>query len=246
METKVNTENEVKTNFEKGYDMIPAKYQIQVRNHIMGECGWRSILTFHHKRKGIVKIRLQETADRHVWQILYCRIVSGSGCQTGRCSALFILQYGYSQDLRDYFHQSFQHSGTITFMKLSCREYDVARLIAWGASDKEVAEELYISVHTAHTHRRNILRKIGGRNTADITRYFLSKEYGVCFGLNPRQIRHIAFGLLLLVCVNEFIDNELLRVRRTRLPEAKEKPIRPSRPSRTRARTGRSLKLEFA
>ena len=57
METQVNTLNEVKTNFELGYDMLPAKYQVQVRNNIMGECGWRTIMTFHRKRKGMVEIR---------------------------------------------------------------------------------------------------------------------------------------------------------------------------------------------
>lgn len=60
MNTEVNTQNAVKTNFEKGYDMLPAKFQIPVRNHIMGECGWRSILTFHHKRRGVVEIRPPE------------------------------------------------------------------------------------------------------------------------------------------------------------------------------------------
>ena len=123
-------------------------------------------------------------------------------------------------------------------MILSYREYDVARLIAWGASDKEVAEELNISLHTAHTHRRNILRKIDGHNTADITRFFLSREYNVRFGLNPRQIRHIAFGMLLLICLNEFFDTELLRARRIRLPKPKETEVR-VRPRTTRVRARR-------
>jgi DNA-binding NarL/FixJ family response regulator len=45
---------------------------------------------------------------------------------------------------------------------ISRREYQVAELIAWGASDKEVADELYISQLTARTHRKNILEKIRG------------------------------------------------------------------------------------
>ncbi len=73
------------------------------------------------------------------------------------------------------------------------REYQVAELIAWGASDKEVADELYISRMTARTHRRNILEKIHGHNAADITRWFFEKKTKKSFGLNPRQIRHLVF-----------------------------------------------------
>lgn len=38
-------------------------------------------------------------------------------------------------------------------------EYQITKLIAWGASNKEVAQELNISQLTARTHRRNIMRK---------------------------------------------------------------------------------------
>ena len=100
-------------------------------------------------------------------------------------------------------------------MSLSVREYEVAGLIAWGASGKEVAEELFISPETAQTHRRNILRKIKGHNGSDITRWFFERKCNMCFGLNPRQIRHIAFGLLLLVMSDIFVDTELLTACKT-------------------------------
>jgi len=120
---------------------------------------------------------------------------------------------------------------------ISSREYQVAELIAWGASDKEVAEELYISPETAKTHRKNILHKIHGHNSADLTRWFFEKKCNMCFGLNPRQVRHIAIGLLLLVVTDLFVDSELFRARRTRLPKAREMEARVrTRPIRVRAR----------
>lgn len=74
---------------------------------------------------------------------------------------------------------------------ISDREYQVAELIAWGASDKEIAQELNISPKTAKTHRRNILKKIEGHNTADITRWIFERKFNMIFKTNPRKINHI-------------------------------------------------------
>jgi NarL family two-component system response regulator LiaR len=43
---------------------------------------------------------------------------------------------------------------------LTQREQDVLGLVAEGASDKEIAHELNISIHTVKTHMRNILAKL--------------------------------------------------------------------------------------
>jgi DNA-binding NarL/FixJ family response regulator len=44
---------------------------------------------------------------------------------------------------------------------LSPRELDVLRLIVEGKSDREIAEELFISHHTVSRHVSNILGKMG-------------------------------------------------------------------------------------
>jgi DNA-binding CsgD family transcriptional regulator len=49
---------------------------------------------------------------------------------------------------------------------LSPREQEVLELIAAGADRQEIADELTISVATARTHVRNILRKLSARNRA--------------------------------------------------------------------------------
>ena len=54
---------------------------------------------------------------------------------------------------------------------LTRREVEVIRLVAAGRTDREIAEELIITVRTASTHVRNILNKIGAANRAEAATY---------------------------------------------------------------------------
>jgi len=48
--------------------------------------------------------------------------------------------------------------------RLSAREIEVARLIAYGATNAEVAEALVVSERTVHTHIRRALGRTGARH----------------------------------------------------------------------------------
>jgi two-component system response regulator NreC len=50
------------------------------------------------------------------------------------------------------------------------RELEVLQLIAVGKSNKEIAGQLFRGVRTIETHRKNLLRKLGVRNSADLVR----------------------------------------------------------------------------
>ena len=50
----------------------------------------------------------------------------------------------------------------------SDREFEIIRLIASGLSSEEIAEKLFLSVHTVNTHRRNILKKTGKANISEL------------------------------------------------------------------------------
>jgi DNA-binding NarL/FixJ family response regulator len=61
--------------------------------------------------------------------------------------------------------------------RLTLREREVLTLISEGKSRKEIAESLYISVHTVGHHRTNILRKLNMKKTAELVKYAVRKGY---------------------------------------------------------------------
>jgi DNA-binding CsgD family transcriptional regulator len=54
---------------------------------------------------------------------------------------------------------------------LSSREAEVLRLVAAGRSNKEIAKDLVLSVHTVERHVANVYRKLGVHNRAEATAY---------------------------------------------------------------------------
>jgi DNA-binding NarL/FixJ family response regulator len=52
---------------------------------------------------------------------------------------------------------------------LTAREAEVLRLLGGGRTNKEIAAQLVISVHTVERHLATIYRKIGARNRTDAT-----------------------------------------------------------------------------
>ena len=62
-----------------------------------------------------------------------------------------------------------QEESTFT-LKLSNREKEVLRLIVEEYTTQEIASELFISIKTVETHRRNLLSKLNARNTAGLVR----------------------------------------------------------------------------
>ncbi len=55
--------------------------------------------------------------------------------------------------------------------KLSEREKDIVRLVAKGLTNKEIADKLFLSIHTVTTHRKNISAKLGIRTISGLTTY---------------------------------------------------------------------------
>lgn len=53
---------------------------------------------------------------------------------------------------------------------LSEREKEVLYLTAYEFSTKEIAQKLFISYHTAISHRKNIMGKFNVKNTAGMIR----------------------------------------------------------------------------
>jgi PAS domain-containing protein len=51
---------------------------------------------------------------------------------------------------------------------LSEREFEIVKLVESGLGSKEIAEKLFLSVHTVNTHRKNILIKTGKPHISDL------------------------------------------------------------------------------
>lgn len=60
---------------------------------------------------------------------------------------------------------------------LSAREVEVITLIAEGLTNVEISEKLFLSKHTVNTHRKNIMNKLGVKNTAGIVMYAVKEKF---------------------------------------------------------------------
>jgi len=60
---------------------------------------------------------------------------------------------------------------TLPLNGLTPREKEILILIAQGNTNKEIAKELFVSVKTVETHRRNIYRKLKIHNRTGATAY---------------------------------------------------------------------------
>jgi DNA-binding NarL/FixJ family response regulator len=85
-------------------------------------------------------------------------------------------------------HAAEEQSGG-TAKKISCagieitsREIEIIKLITQGNSNKEIADQLFLSLHTVNTHRKNIMNKLGINNTAGLVMFAIKNEI-----LNPNH-----------------------------------------------------------
>ena len=76
---------------------------------------------------------------------------------------------------------------TKTEFTLGDREKDIIRCVAKGKSNKEIADELCISVHTVATHRRNISSKLGIHSAAGLTIFAILHKLVNLEDVNPYQ-----------------------------------------------------------
>lgn len=60
--------------------------------------------------------------------------------------------------------------------QLSDREIEVLKLLVSGLSNKEIADKLFISIHTVISHRKNISQKTGIKSQSGLTIYAISNK----------------------------------------------------------------------
>ncbi|MCP9767235.1 DNA-binding response regulator [Lacihabitans sp. LS3-19] len=72
--------------------------------------------------------------------------------------------------------QKLQQHAYLLEEALSERELEVVKLIAEEYSSSQIAEKLFISLNTVETHRKNIFRKTGVKNSFGLLKYALLNQ----------------------------------------------------------------------
>jgi len=97
--------------------------------------------------------------------------------------ALAAHQQYFSSDLAPMFVRSFiRNTGEITVDQhaptpLSTREIEIMKLLAEGKSNKQIAAQLFISVRTVETHRRQIFLKLDISSVAELVHYAIRNRF---------------------------------------------------------------------
>lgn len=104
-----------------------------------------------------------------------------------------------------------------TDVSLARRESQVAELLAWGASKKEVADRLDISVHTVENTARNIFDKIGIQKATELSVWWFCTRLHVPFEMSPLKRATIALFLLMSILPKDILHSgDNYRMFRTR------------------------------
>lgn len=91
---------------------------------------------------------------------------------------------------------------------LSKRETQVAELLAWGASKKEVASKLFVSTRTVENTARNIYAKLGIQKATELCVWWFCTKCGVPVSLDPLKRAFTAVLLLLVLLPRELTDRK--------------------------------------
>ena len=77
----------------------------------------------------------------------------------------------------DYIHRAEARGQGDDLDPLTSREREVLQLLAEGHSNKEIAEQLSISVKTVESHRSNMMSKLDVSNKTELVRYAIRKGW---------------------------------------------------------------------
>ena len=93
-----------------------------------------------------------------------------------------VLSPDVSKRFHDRNQKSLDRKGRIKkkLILLSSREMEVLQLIAEGSANKQIADELGISIKTVEKHRDSLMRKLDIHDTASLTRYAIAEGIVEC------------------------------------------------------------------
>jgi len=77
--------------------------------------------------------------------------------------------------VRSFVHPSAGRKTVAPLTPLSDREKEVCGLLAYGFTNQEISEKLFISIRTVETHRTNIMEKLELKSRAELVQYAIQK-----------------------------------------------------------------------
>ena len=113
--------------------------------------------------------------------------------------------------------------------ELTRQEKRVAERIAWGATQREIADELFVSRKTIDAHTVSIYRKTECSKSSELSAWWFCKTYKISFDLSPRKRCVIAFSLLILLLPVELIYRvDVIRTRTVKTAQVRARTNRKS------------------
>jgi len=131
------------------------------------------ILTIHQD-EGYVRLLLKKGAAGYALksavkdELIYAiRHIAGGGIYIDRELSQQIVQNTVQQPAMDIEHESV----------LSERELEVLRLVAWGHTNKEIAQQLHVGVRSVETYKNRMMEKLGFKNRTQVVRYAVRRGW---------------------------------------------------------------------
>jgi DNA-binding NarL/FixJ family response regulator len=140
-----------------------SKAHPEIKILILSMMGWHDFV-IQALEKGAIGFLLKNTGKDEVLTAIRS-VAKGDSYFSKEVSAILIEQLNKPASSR-------RKSADIP---ISPREIEVLKLIAEEYSNSEIAEKLFISIRTVDTHRRNLLEKLGVKNTAGLVKFAIRK-----------------------------------------------------------------------
>lgn len=95
-------------------------------------------------------------------------------------------------------------NATATLSSLTKRELEIAEMVAWGSSKKEIAGKLYISERTVENTVRSIFKKTGTSKSTELSALWFCSHYNIpiCNTLLKKGIVVVFILIMMFVSFN--------------------------------------------
>lgn len=88
--------------------------------------------------------------------------------------------------------------------KITERQFRILELLSLGYAEKEIAEEMGVSVRTIDNTICRLKEKINVHKSTELSLFYLSKRFGFSFIISDKTKRAVSFSLALIMVLDSF------------------------------------------